>query len=162
MRTALLLLLLTGTTRAQSITPCFTPGQDCASVVAHEIDGATSTVLVQAYGFTSRPIEQALIAAHKRGVDVQIILDRSNRAQKWSGLRLVEAAEIPTAIDAAHAIAHNKVMVIDNTVTMTGSFNFTTSAQAKNAENLLIIRDAELAQKYTQNFLVHKAHAVKP
>jgi len=52
-------------------------------------------------------------------------------------------------IDANHAIAHNKVMIIDGETVLTGSFNFTKAAQEKNAENLLIIRDAALAAQYT-------------
>ena len=62
-------------------------------------------------------------------------------------------------IDAKHAIAHNKVMVIDGLVLITGSFNFTPSAEKRNAENLLIIRDKELAGKYIANWHLHKAHS---
>jgi phosphatidylserine/phosphatidylglycerophosphate/cardiolipin synthase-like enzyme len=62
-------------------------------------------------------------------------------------------------IDAEHAIAHNKVMIIDGETLITGSFNFTKAAQTQNAENLLIIRDQALAAQYTQNWEVHRQHS---
>jgi phosphatidylserine/phosphatidylglycerophosphate/cardiolipin synthase-like enzyme len=63
-------------------------------------------------------------------------------------------------IDDKHNIAHNKVMVIDGERVITGSFNFTTSAEKNNAENLLVIDDPELAVKYTANWKKHERHAV--
>jgi len=62
-------------------------------------------------------------------------------------------------IDANHAIAHNKIIVIDGETVLTGSFNFTKAAQEKNAENLLIIRDPALAVQYTQNWETHRQHS---
>src|SRR5207248_1806343 len=63
-------------------------------------------------------------------------------------------------IDSQHAIAHAKVMVIDDTTVITGSFNFTKAAEERNAENLLVIKDApELAQAYEANIHEHAAHS---
>jgi phosphatidylserine/phosphatidylglycerophosphate/cardiolipin synthase-like enzyme len=67
--------------------------------------------------------------------------------------------QIPTFIDARHAIAHNKIIIIDKTTTITGSFNFTKAAQERNAENLLIIRSREIAQAYLDNWYIHKEHS---
>ena len=61
-------------------------------------------------------------------------------------------AGIPVLIDAKHAIAHNKVMVIDDETIVTGSFNFTNQAEHSNAENLLVIRSRSLAEAYTANW----------
>jgi phosphatidylserine/phosphatidylglycerophosphate/cardiolipin synthase-like enzyme len=66
---------------------------------------------------------------------------------------------VPVLIDAIHAIAHNKVMVIDGKMVITGSFNFTNSAEERNAENLLVIRDRVLAERYEQNWQKHKTHS---
>lgn len=62
-------------------------------------------------------------------------------------------------IDAAHAIAHNKVMIIDGETVITGSFNFTKAAEEKNAENLLVIHDRALATKYMENWKEHAGHS---
>ena len=58
-----------------------------------------------------------------------------------------------------HAIAHNKVMVIDGETVITGSFNFTTAAEEHNAENLLLVHDAKLAARYVENWRAHAAHS---
>ena len=62
-------------------------------------------------------------------------------------------------IDAQHAIAHNKVMIIDGETVITGSFNFTKAAEENNAENLLVIRDKKLADQYTKNWQEHERHS---
>jgi phosphatidylserine/phosphatidylglycerophosphate/cardiolipin synthase-like enzyme len=125
-----------------------------------KVMGETKTsVLVQAYSFTSAPIAKALLDAHKRGVPVQVILDKSQRTDKYSAADFQADQGVPTKIDAAHAIAHNKLMVIDIETVITGSFNFTEAAQEKNAENVLIIRDSALAAQYTQNWQAHAQHS---
>jgi phosphatidylserine/phosphatidylglycerophosphate/cardiolipin synthase-like enzyme len=62
-------------------------------------------------------------------------------------------------IDAKHAIAHNKVMIIDGEAVITGSFNFTKAAEESNAENLLVIRDKKLAERYIKNWQEHERHS---
>src|ERR1039458_7346670 len=84
---------------------------------------------------------KALVEAHRRGVKVEVVLDRSQRTEKYSSATFVRNEGIPCFIDAQHAIAHNKVMVIDGLTVITGSFNFTKAAEANNAENLLVIQD---------------------
>jgi phosphatidylserine/phosphatidylglycerophosphate/cardiolipin synthase-like enzyme len=137
---------------ANETTVCFTPGGNCTELIVNAIAGAKTSILVQAYSFTSAPIAKALIDAHKRGVQVQVILDKSQRTEKYSSADFLANQGVPTLIDASHAIAHSKVMVIDGETVLTGSFNFTKAAQEKNAENLLIIRDQALAAQYTQNW----------
>jgi len=137
----------------------FSPQGGCTEAVVNELDAAKATVLVQAYSFTSAPIAKALVDAHNRGVDVRVILDRSQRTEKYSSADFVAHAGIPCYIDAAHAIAHNKVMVIDGATVLTGSFNFTKAAEEHNAENLLVIRDKALADKYAANWKAHLDHS---
>jgi len=139
----------------------FSPKGGCTEAVVKEIDAAKSSILVQAYSFTSVPIAKALVDAHKRGVKIQMILDKSQRTEKYSSADFVLHAGIPTFIDAKHAIAHNKIMVIDGATVITGSFNFTKAAESNNAENLLVIRSPELATKYAANWQAHLEHSDK-
>ena len=88
-----------------------------------------------------------------------MILDKSQRTQKYSSSTFLANARIPTYIDAEHAIAHNKIIIIDRSVVITGSFNFTKAAEEKNAENLLVIRSKELAKSYLDNWLRHRDHS---
>jgi phosphatidylserine/phosphatidylglycerophosphate/cardiolipin synthase-like enzyme len=66
---------------------------------------------------------------------------------------------VPTFIDSKHAIAHNKIMIIDRETLITGSFNFTKAAEEKNAENLLIIKSKDLSKIYIDNWKAHKTHS---
>lgn len=144
---------------ASSINVYFSPRGGCTDAVVRELQAAKESVIVQAYSFTSVPIAKALLEAHKRGVKVQVILDKSQRTEKYSSATFLKNSGIPTFIDAAHAIAHNKVMVIDLQIVITGSFNFTKSAEESNAENLLVIRDRDLAAKYAANWETHLHHS---
>lgn len=131
---------------------CFTPGNDCTKMVVNALEQAKRSILVQAYSFTSAPIAKALLAAHKRGVNVKVILDKSQKTARYSASTFLTNQGIPTWIDYKPAIAHSKIMVIDGETVITGSFNFTKAAQNKNAENLLILRSVELAGIYTKNW----------
>ncbi len=144
---------------AHSIESFFSPRGGCTNAVVKALGGAKESILVQAYSFTSAPIAQALLAASKRGVKVQIILDKSQRTANYSEADFTAHAGIPTFIDAKHAIAHNKVIVIDSETLITGSFNFTKAAEQSNAENLLIIHDPVLAARYTDNWKAHLEHS---
>jgi phosphatidylserine/phosphatidylglycerophosphate/cardiolipin synthase-like enzyme len=137
----------------------FSPNGGCTGAVVRELGKAKHTVLVQAYSFTSAPIAEALVTAFRRGAKVQVILDRSQRSERYSSADFVAHAQIPTFIDAKHAIAHNKIIVIDGETVVTGSFNFTKAAEEHNAENLLIIHDAALATKYSDNWKHHLDHS---
>jgi phosphatidylserine/phosphatidylglycerophosphate/cardiolipin synthase-like enzyme len=136
---------------------CFTPGQNCTAEITDVIDAAKQSIFVQAYSFTSAPIAAHLVAAKKRGVKVNVILDKSQKTQRYSASRFLVNQHIPCWIDYKPAIAHNKIMIIDEKAVITGSFNFTKAAQNKNAENLLIIRDPALANIYLKNWQRRRA-----
>jgi phosphatidylserine/phosphatidylglycerophosphate/cardiolipin synthase-like enzyme len=88
-----------------------------------------------------------------------MLLPYSQRTEKYSSADFLANQGVPTMIDANHAIAHNKIIVIDGETVVTGSFNFTNAAQDKNAENLVIIRDSTLAAQYAQNWETHRQHS---
>ena len=137
----------------------FSPQGGCTDAIITEIDRSKTEILVQAYSFTSAPIAKALVVAHKKGVKVQAILDKSQRSERYTSATFLTNAGIPTYIDAKHAIAHNKIMIIDKTTVITGSFNFTKAAEEKNAENVLIISSKELEKIYLDNWQKHRGHS---
>jgi phosphatidylserine/phosphatidylglycerophosphate/cardiolipin synthase-like enzyme len=158
-----LLLLMAGcgpqVSIPRGVAVCFSPRGGSTEAVCEALGRATNTVLVQAYSFTSAPIAQALIGAHRRGLEIHVILDRSQRTEKYSEADFLKNSGVPPLIDAQHAIAHNKIMVIDDYLVITGSFNFTKAAEEENAENLLVINDPELARQYVRNWQVHAQHS---
>jgi phosphatidylserine/phosphatidylglycerophosphate/cardiolipin synthase-like enzyme len=157
--TLILLMWIGACSFGADIQVYFSPNGGCTEAVVENLNKATNSVLVQAYSFTSAPIAKALVDAKKRGLNVEVILDKSNRTEKYSSADFIAHAGIPTFIDAKHAIAHNKIMIIDGKTILTGSFNFTKAAETSNAENLLVINDMELAKKYADNWKLHLNHS---
>ncbi len=139
----------------------FSPRGGATQAIVSAVGGARRMVLVQAYSFTSAPIAKVLLEAHKRGVDVRVILDDSQANGRYSSARFFLNQGVPVRIDRAHAIAHNKIMIIDAATVITGSFNFTKAAEERNAENLLVIHDPKLVARYTANWKVHFAHSTR-
>lgn len=144
----------------------FTPGDDAAGLVVEAIRKARRQVLVQAYSFTHKDIAQALVDAKRRGIDVQVVADRK-QMETIATSRVEWLAEqgVPVWVDAEHAAAHSKVMLIDtgaaDAAVVTGSFNFTHAAQYRNAENLLILRgNPNLAEAFAANWRRHKIHSL--
>ena len=143
-----------------SVAVYYSPKGGATQAVVKEVASARSEILVQAYSFTSAPIAKALVDAKKRGVKVEVVLDKSQRSAKYTSADFVAHAGIPTWIDSVHAIAHNKIMIIDKATLITGSFNFTKAAEEKNAENLLVIKgNKPLVDRYIKNFEEHKGHS---
>lgn len=144
---------------AQVLGAYFSPPDNAASAIIEQISRSRAEVLVQAYGFTHNGIAQALVQAQKRGVKVQVIMDAKSAKTNRYVVEIFDRERIPYRWDGKHAIAHNKVMVIDQDVVITGSFNFTNSAQSRNAENVLILRSPPLAIEYRENWMGHWSHS---
>ena len=158
-RSILLGLWLSSGVLAADIQIFFSPKGGCTEAVVRALGAAKSSVQVQAYSFTSVPIAKALTDAHGRGVNIAVILDKSQRTERYSSATFLLNAGIPCRIDARHPIAHNKVMIIDGETVVTGSFNFTKAAESGNAENLLIIKDVVVAHQYATNWQAHAEHS---
>ena len=133
---------------------CFTPPhQQCGHFIANHINQAKESIYVQAYGFTHTKIIDSPIEATKRGVKVEIILDSSNfSTKKLVLIKELEKLGIKIHKAKVSGIAHNKIMIIDKKKVITGSFNFTESADKRNAENVMVIIDKRLANKYLENY----------
>lgn len=137
----------------------FSPNGGATENLVNAINAASKSIYVQAYSFTSAPIGLALVNAHNRGVHVEVILDKSDVTGKGTVLPMLRGHGIPTFIDDRHAIAHNKIMIIDQVTVFTGSFNFTNAAEHSNAENSIRLTDAKIAATYQQNWNAHRGHS---
>ncbi|KAJ6645034.1 Phospholipase D [Pseudolycoriella hygida] len=146
----------TANSETESINVCFTPPAGCGSLIAKEISKAKDSIYVQAFGLTSKKIVEQLIQAKQNGVQVQVLLDRSNLHDKYSKMSELKRAGIEVFIDKVPGIAHNKVMIIDKNKVITGSFNFTNAADNKNAENVLLIENKDIADTYLRSWLNRK------
>ena len=151
-----------------SVEVAFSPADNPEALLLRVIGEARDSIRVHAYVFTSRAIAGGLVAAHQRGVRVEVLADAemNRRGGRNAALpRLLEAG-VPVAFETAYAAAHNKVLVVDpggaGCTVVTGSYNFTWSAQNRNAENVLVLRDnCLLVDAYLRNWVRHRAAATK-
>lgn len=143
----------------------FTPGDDIAGLIAGRIGKAQRSVQMQAYLFTDRRIANALLAARKRGVQVEVIGDA---AQSRSGglpvLRALHRAGARVYLHDAEGAAHNKIVIVDGALeqaaVITGSYNFTRSAQARNAENVVVVSGSRaVTDRFVKNFEFHRSQS---
>jgi len=148
-----------------NLQPVFAPWEDVEAAVIEVIGHARKQVLVQAYLLTSKKIATTLVSAHRRGIDVRVLVD-SDQLEKVPSSKAPElaAAGIPVWLETKYQNAHNKILVIDAhtpaAIVITGSFNFTWTAQHRNAENILIVRDNPvLAAQYARNWERHRQEA---
>lgn len=137
----------------------FSPNGGARAAVVQLIGSAQKSVRLLAYNFTSQEIGEALIAAKQRGVDVELVLDRSVPTERNSLLPEMLDAGITVWVDRHHKIAHNKVIVVDEQMIETGSFNYTDNAEHSNGENALICPSKSGAAIYHTDFENHKAHS---
>lgn len=147
---------------AAPVDVCFVPAERCDVRIADEIAAARSSIRVQAYGFNSKVILPALVAAKGRGVDIAVILDRSDERGSHTGIAAMQSAGVPVWIDTPPGIAHMKAIVIDQRRVIAGSFNFTNSAQRRNVEDVLFVEDARLATRFLENWRERQAVSRAP
>lgn len=143
---------------------CFSPQGNCSAHILREIAQAKKEMLVAVYAFTNDELAGALVQAKKRGVAVQVVIDREfdARTENSKG-KFFEANKIPLrrlsgtkskSQEREAGLMHQKFAVIDRKTVFSGSYNWTHSAENFNDENLLLFRDAgPLAEEYRQVFM---------
>lgn len=138
--------------RAAMIESCFAPESDCAAFAIGAIDRAERQILVGAYGLTTGAgIVEALLRAHRRGVEVKLIADKTTPCGRNSGIDPLAGAGVPIWIDRSARIAHTKIMVIDGALTLNGSYNWTRGAAA-NSEDLNLVASPAVAEDYAAHW----------
>jgi phosphatidylserine/phosphatidylglycerophosphate/cardiolipin synthase-like enzyme len=117
--------------------------------VLSTVKAAQKSIRVAAYSFTSQPIAAALVDARKRGVDVRVVADAKSNTGKYTAVTYLANQGVPARLNDRYAIHHHKFMVVDGQTLQTGSFNYSKSAEEKNAENVLVLYNVpELAGQY--------------
>jgi len=120
----------------------WSPKRGSLELVVKVINAAKSQIRMATYDFTSKEVADALIAAHTRGVDVQIVSDKKGNDTPHSAVNYVAQAGIPIRLNGHYAIHHHKWIIMDQVTVETGSFNYTDSAYLHNAENVLVLWNA--------------------
>lgn len=155
------LLLSAPSFAASPIEAGFSTDGSSLDLVLQTINGAHKQLRIAAYSFTSKPIAQALLNAKRRGVDVSVVVDKSQETERYTSATFLANAGIPVRVDHMHAIHHNKFIVSDQITVETGSFNYTDSAARRNAENVIVILgNPVLASSYLAEWQTHWQHSI--
>lgn len=134
---------------ACDIQVAFSPDRGTTDLVVRTIESAKKTVRVAAYSFTSKPIALALLTDARRGVDVKVVVDKSQATARYTAATFLANAGVPVRVDYRYAIMHDKFIVVDGETIEEGSFNFTAAAESKNAENVAVLKEcSDVAARY--------------
>ena len=132
---------------------CFSPDDDCGSWIVSLIDNAQKSIYFLTFSFTSDEIANAMIRGAKRGVLISGVFDKSQYHQnQGTEFDKLDAAGLDVRLSENEHSMHHKVIIIDSRIVITGSYNFTYSAENWNDENLLIIYSPEIAGLYQEEY----------
>ena len=145
----------------------FSPDDNLESVLISLIDNEQHSLKVAVFSFTNGNIAQALLRALDRGVTLELVIDASCLKDRFNKIELLQAKGInpyiyrPSATTLLSDIMHNKFVIFGENIggkqiLWTGSFNFTKSAQLKNQENVIVLDEKYLIEKYEKQFEVIK------
>lgn len=140
----------------------FSPQDQALPFVLKQIEQARKSVIFMAFSFTSAPIADALIDATERGVHVEGVIEKRNAFGTGSVFAQLRANGVDIQEDGNCYIMHHKVLIIDNEVVITGSYNFTNNAEDTNDENLAIIHDPMIARFFQHEYTRIRQHALEP
>ena len=150
-----------GTIQAGTPKAYFSPKGGCQATICHEVSLAKSNIVIAAYQYSNIAIIGEIYKAQKRGVAISIIVDPGILLVTNSPIIYACTNGISAWVDSKHAIFHDKYMVVDHKKVITGSFNYSQSAENRNAENVIVLQDVTLAKQYEADWAVHQAHSVK-
>jgi phosphatidylserine/phosphatidylglycerophosphate/cardiolipin synthase-like enzyme len=127
------------------------------------VNDAQTSIHFLAFSFTDYPLAQAMIDRSKTGVDVKGVFETFGSSGTRSELRTFWCAGVPARQDGNGSFLHDKVIIIDNSIVVTGSLNYSSNADESNEENVVILDNAEIAALYLQEFdkLWKQAHDVE-
>ncbi|MEK6970479.1 MAG: phospholipase D-like domain-containing protein [archaeon] len=134
------------------IRSAFCPSPACIALPLEAIEGSHSRVWVAMYSFTNESLAAALVQAHDRGVDVRVVVEKQQAGGSFSQHDELSAAGVPVRIDTNPSLMHHKFAIVDDSLILTGSMNWTGNGVGENNENLLSIASGELNQKYADEF----------
>ncbi len=140
----------------------FAPEGEVVEAIIREINGARQSIRFMAFSYTVDDMANAMINRASAGVNLRGIFERVGSETQYAELTPMFCAGLQVRQDGNTFILHHKVIVIDRTTVLTGSFNFSANAIDSNDENLVIIRDPDLAAQYLAEFDRRWSEAITP
>jgi phosphatidylserine/phosphatidylglycerophosphate/cardiolipin synthase-like enzyme len=131
---------------------CFSRVERCDVLLISLINRANRSVYVAVYSFTRDSLATALISAKERGVEVRVVIERERAYEQGSEYPRLKSAGVDVRLDGNPNLMHHKFMVIDGYIVVTGSYNWSSAAEDRNDENIVVILDRDVAQRFVQEF----------
>ena len=149
----LVLLTLPSLAQADQIETAFSPHRGATALIVRTIGSAEKTIRVAAYLLTSRPVANALVKAKRRGVDIEVVLDKQQCESSGGEANFLAENGVAVRKNALYPNMHDKFMVIDGETIELGSFNYTRTAEEQNAENVLVLHNRpDIAKAYMEQW----------
>ena len=130
----------------------YSPGEDCLDAILARIKSSRHKIKVCVFTISDNRISEELVNAHKRGVVVKVITDNDKMFDKGSDVEWLEEKGIKVKIDLTDKHMHHKFAVFDNKYALTGSYNWTRSAEKYNHENVLITNSEKTVKSFSKAF----------
>ncbi len=130
----------------------FSPGKDCLNAIIDAMRNAKKTAKICVFTISDNRIGNAILDMQMNGVNIQIISDNDKRFDKGSDIDYLYNKGIDIRLDTTSAHMHHKFAIFDDEITLTGSYNWTRSAETRNYENILVTDDKKVAKNYTKEF----------
>ncbi|MDQ5920706.1 MAG: hypothetical protein QG673_762 [Pseudomonadota bacterium] len=142
-------LLVPLSATANNIDVAFSPNGGGEELIIQTINSAKTTLCMATYSFTSKAIAGAVLNARLRGVNVRVVSDYKANTSHYTAVNYLNNHGVAIRLNRHYAIMHNKFIVVDNQTVETGSYNYSSAAEKKNAENVIVIwNNPKLAAKY--------------
>jgi phosphatidylserine/phosphatidylglycerophosphate/cardiolipin synthase-like enzyme len=131
---------------------CFSRVERCDVLLISLINRANRSIYVAVYSFTRDLLATALISSMERGVEVRVVIERERAYEQGSEYPRLKSAGVDVRLDGNPNLMHHKFMVIDGYIVVTGSYNWSSAAEDRNDENIVVILDRDVAQRFVQEF----------
>ncbi len=130
----------------------FSPGEDCRRQLLDLLVSARQSIDISVFTISDDRLAEAILAAHKRGVSVRLITDDDKAHDQGSDVFYLINQGLPVRMDASPNHMHHKFAVVDKSILVNGSFNWTRSATEYNQENILVTDETKLVSAYLNEF----------
>ena len=130
----------------------FAPEDNVEKIIHGRIAKAKKSIKFMQFSFTSNPISEIMIKKFKDGIEVKGVFERKGSGTEYSQYTKMKIENIPVRLDGNRYVMHHKVIIIDDHIVITGSFNLSKNANTRNDENVIIIGSKEVALKYIEEF----------
>jgi len=148
----IILILVCGCVQEQAQEAFFCPEDNCEDRTILAIGNAESSINAAMYSFTSKEIFEALLKAKEKGIETRIVLDYLQSKSKYSLKDELLENGFEVRVMPSGKTMHNKFVIIDQDLVITGSYNWTKNADTRNKENLVYIFDKKISQEFEEEF----------